>query len=93
MHGNRYIVGNSYATYDLEKKRLGGRERERERWREKIDFPIAKEVHLKNIFPMYFPILLDIKNKLSKIEYSNGVLPNNKLGILANSFYLASELK
>ena len=43
------------------KKRLGGRERERERWREKIDFPIAKEVHLKNIFPMYFPIFLDIK--------------------------------
>ena len=42
---------------------------------------------------MYFPILLDIKNKLSKIEYSNGVLPNNKLGILANSFYVASELK
>jgi len=35
----------------LEKKRLGGRERERERerWREKIGFPIAKEVHLKNI--------------------------------------------
>ena len=50
-------------TYDLEKKRLGGRERERERerWREKNDFPIAKEVHLKNIFPMYFPIFLDIK--------------------------------
>ena len=80
-------------TYDLEKKRLGGRERERERWREKIDFPIAKEVHLKNIFPMYFPIFLDIKNKLSKIGYSNGVLPNNRLDILANSFYVASELK
>jgi len=75
------------------KKKLGGRERERERWREKIDFPIAKEAHLKNIFPMYFPIFLDIKNKLSKIGYSNGVLPNNRLDILANSFYVASELK
>ena len=77
------------------KKRLGGRERERERerWREKIDFPIAKEVHLKNIFPMYFPIFLDIKNKLSNIGYSNGVLPNNRLDILDNSFYVASELK
>jgi len=61
LHGNRYIVGNSYATYDLGKKRLGGREREREVEEKKIDFPIAKEVHLKNIFPMYFPICLDIK--------------------------------
>ena len=74
------------------KKRLGGRERERE-VEGKIDFPIAKEVHLKNLFPMYFPIFLDIKNKLSKIGYSNGVLPNNRLDILANSFYVASELK
>ena len=75
------------------KKRLGGQGEGERGGGKKIDFPIAKEVHLKNIFPMYFPILLDIKNKLSKIGYSNGVLPNNRLDILANSFYVASELK
>jgi len=41
---------------------------------------------------MHFSIILE-KYQISKIEYSDGVLPNNKLGILGISFYIASELK
>ena len=71
------------ATCELERKARIEREREREREREeKTDFPIAKDVHIENIFPMYFPIILKLKNKFCTSKYSHGVPPNNKLGIL-----------
>jgi hypothetical protein len=42
---------------------------------------------------MYFLNILELKIKLREIDYSHRVLPDNKLGILAISFYMASELK